>query len=78
MFQMVDFKETAKEIFNMCTNIAKSDGRATEKIEAILRKVYENGKDNQIIYSPNTNKSNLSLIQKRLFDEIRHSRTNPQ
>ena len=37
---MVDFKETAKDIFNICTNISKSDGRATEKIEEILRDVY--------------------------------------
>ena len=37
---MVDFKGTAKEIFDICTNIAKSDGRATEKIEKILREVY--------------------------------------
>ena len=37
---MVDFKETAKEIFDICTNISKSDGRATEKIEEILMDVY--------------------------------------
>lgn len=37
---MVDFKETAKDIFNICTNISKSDGRATEKIEEVLRDVY--------------------------------------
>ena len=41
---MVDFKETAKEIFDMCHSIIKSDGRATEKIEEILKQVYENGK----------------------------------
>lgn len=40
---MVDFKETAKEIFDICTNIAKSDGRATEKVEDILKRVYESG-----------------------------------
>ena len=37
---MVDFKKTAKDIFNICTNISKSDGRATEKIEEILRDIY--------------------------------------
>ena len=37
---MVDFKEIAKEIFDICTNIAKADGRATEKIEEILRDIY--------------------------------------
>ena len=42
---MVDFKETAYEIFNICTNIAKSDGRATEKIEEILRNIYNKGKE---------------------------------
>ena len=40
---MIDFKKTAKEIFDICTNIAKSDGRATEKIEEILKQVYEDG-----------------------------------
>ena len=37
---MINFKEKAKEIFDICTNIAKADGRATEKIEEILREVY--------------------------------------
>ena len=40
---MVDFKGTAKEIFDICTNIAKADGRATEKVEEILKKLYEDG-----------------------------------
>lgn len=40
---MIDFKETSKEIFDICTNIAKSEGRATEKIEDILKQVYESG-----------------------------------
>ena len=43
MLQMVDFKETAKEIFDICTNIAKADGCATEKIEEILKQIYEDG-----------------------------------
>ena len=44
VFNVVDFKETAKEIFDICTNIAKADGRATEKIEDILVQVYNKGK----------------------------------
>ena len=42
---MVDFKETAKEIVDICTYIHKSEGRATEKIEDILVQVYEKGKN---------------------------------
>lgn len=75
---MVDFKETAKEIFDICTNISKADGRATEKIEAILRRVYENGRDNHMVCTPNTKQSNWSKIPKQLLDEIRHARNNPQ
>ena len=41
---MVDFKTTAKEIFDMCHSIAKSEGRASEKIEEILIRIYNNGK----------------------------------
>lgn len=41
---MVDFKEKAKEIFDMCHSIAKSDGRATEKIENILKDIYDRGR----------------------------------
>ena len=41
---MVDFKTTAKEIFDMCHSIVKSDGRATEKIEEVLKHVYEDNK----------------------------------
>ena len=47
---MVDFKETAKEIFDICTNIAKSDGRATEKIEEILKQIYGEGWDDGVYY----------------------------
>ena len=43
VFNVVDFKETAKEIFDICTNIAKADGRATEKVEEILKQLYEDG-----------------------------------
>lgn len=75
---MVDFKETAKEIFDICTNIAKSDGRATEKIEAILKQVYENGRCNHTASTQNTKKTNWSNIPKHLLDEIRHARINPQ
>ena len=41
---MVDFKEKAKEILDICTYIHKSEGRATEKIEDILMQAYEKGK----------------------------------
>ena len=41
---MVDFKETAKEILDICTYIHKSEGRATEKIEEMLIQAYEKGK----------------------------------
>ena len=75
---MVDFKETAKEIFDICTNIAKADGRATEKIEEILKQIYENGRDNHMLCTPNTKQSNWSKISKQLLDEIRHARNNPQ
>lgn len=70
---MVDFKETAKEIFDICTNIAKADGRATEKIEIILRAVYEKGKEDSCtkekVYN---NLSHLPSIERmqELFDEI--------
>ena len=37
---MIDFKQKAKDIFDICTNIVKADGRATEKIEEILKDVY--------------------------------------
>ena len=75
---MVDFKETAKEIFDICTNISKSEGRATEKIEAILRQVYENGRYNHTACTQNTKKTNWSNIPQQLLDEIRHARNNPQ
>ena len=75
---MVDFKETAKDIFDICTNIAKADGRATEKIEAILRQVYENGRDNHMARTSNTKQSNWSKIPEQLLDKIRHARNNPQ
>ena len=78
MFTLVDFKETAKDIFDICTNIAKADGRATEKIEEILRRVYENGRDNHMVCISNTKQSNWSKISKHLLDEIRHARNNPQ
>lgn len=41
---MVDFKETAKEILDICTYIHKSEGRATEKIEDMLMQAYIKGK----------------------------------
>ena len=44
VFNVVDFKETAKEIVNICTYIHKSEGRATEKIEEMLMQAYEKGK----------------------------------
>ena len=40
---MVDFKETAYEIFKIVTDIKISDGHAAEKIEEILKQVYEDG-----------------------------------
>lgn len=40
---MVDFKETAYEIFKIVTDIKISDGHAAEKIEEILKHVYESG-----------------------------------
>lgn len=40
---MVDFKETAYEIFKIVTDIKISDGHAAEKIEEILKQVYESG-----------------------------------
>lgn len=69
---MVDFKETAKEIFDICTNIAKADGRATEKIEIILRGIYEKGKEDSS-YKKVCNNISHSVSIKRmqeLFDEI--------
>lgn len=42
---MVDFKETAYEIFKIVTDIKISDGHAAEKIEEILRNVYNKGKE---------------------------------
>ena len=41
---VVDFREEAKEILDICTYIHKSEGRATEKIECILMQAYEKGK----------------------------------
>lgn len=70
---MVDFKETAKEIFDICTNIAKADGRATEKIEIILRAVYEKGKEDSCTKEKVCNDlSHLPSIERmqELFDEI--------
>lgn len=43
MFILVDFKETAYEIFKIVTDIKISDGHAAEKIEEILKQVYEDG-----------------------------------
>lgn len=40
---MIDFKETAYEIFKICTDIRMSDGRALEKIADILESIYEEG-----------------------------------
>lgn len=40
---MIDFKETAYEIFKICTDIRISDGRASEKIADILESIYEEG-----------------------------------
>ena len=44
VFNVVDFKEKAKEILDICTYIHKSEGRATEKIEEMLVQAYEKGK----------------------------------
>ena len=51
---MVDFKTTAKEIFDMCHSIAKSDGRASEKIEEVLKQIYEKGWNEGIDYKQRT------------------------
>lgn len=70
---MVDFKETAKEIFDICTNISKSEGRATEKIEAILSGIYEKGKEDCCTKEKVCNDlSHLPSIERmqELFDEI--------
>jgi len=70
---MIDFKETAKEIFDICTNIAKADGRATEKIEIILRGIYEKGKEDSCMKEKVCNNlSHLPSIERmqELFDEI--------
>lgn len=40
---MINFKETAYEIFKICTDIRISDGRASEKIADILESIYEEG-----------------------------------
>ena len=45
---MVNFKEISKEIFDICTNITKSEGRATEKIEEMLKDVYDLGRINML------------------------------
>ena len=76
---MVDFKETAREIFDICTNTAKADGRATEKIEEILRNVYENGKEDSCIHEKVCNDmSHLVSIERmqQLFDEIVMGKSN--
>ena len=48
---MVDFKKTAKEIFDICTNVTKSEGRACEKIEEILREIYKEGESDGYMLS---------------------------
>ena len=57
---MVDFKETAKEIFDICTNISKSNGQATEKIEEILRDVYM--RDRPLMLTDNDAKKALLVL----------------
>ena len=62
---MIDFKELSHVIFDICTNISKSDGRATEKIEEILKKVYEEGKERDNLVTNRKTKKVLlvSLLQ---------------
>ena len=58
---MVDFKETAKEIFDICTNIAKADGRATEKIEEILKEVCFKNKEQMFMITDKTLKKEILM-----------------
>lgn len=70
---MVDFKETAYEIFKIVTDIKISDGHAAEKIEIILRGVYEKGKEDSCTKERVCNDlSHLLSIERmqELFDEI--------
>jgi len=62
---MIDFKELSHVIFDICTNISKADGRATEKIEEILKKVYEEGKErDNLVTNRKTKKALLvTLLQ---------------
>jgi len=45
---VVDFKETVKEIFEVCTNFpewdVKAEDRVKKKIEDILKQIYGEGK----------------------------------
>ena len=74
VFNVVDFKETAKDIFNICTNISKSDGRATEKIEEIGKQLKQMGYYNYISYKD----INFSKIHSDLDEYYRKNRRNSQ
>lgn len=60
---MINFKETAYEIFKICTDIRISDGRASEKIADILESIYEEGlTDKQTIKEDTVNELKRRIL----------------
>ena len=62
---MINFKETAYEIFKICTDIRMSDGRASEKIADILESVYEEGLTDKQTIKENT----INEFKRRILTE---------